>query len=538
MPDDSDTRWQAQRQALTRYVQQKLLVRHLQTILKKLALPVSGLKVAQQSRLIDQIDKVVAARNDDGLQHLKRIIYNPDESHSSPSPSANVAPPPKPITLPGSYGSSNGIYVSPNPSPSQGTSSTGLNFYPSPFYTIKSNLTPIHGLQAFGANAAQHRHVVSIPLTISQQTFDDIHRSGFRTILYCACIEGSVIGPHHVAFPQQIEIRVNSKTVAANLRGLKNRPGTTRPLDITDYLEKAPMPKNNIMITYALSQKRYLANVKLVRKITPEELVAQIKKRPHISKQNVLERLRKESEDDDDIVATSTVMSLKCPASMMRISTPIRSTSCKHHQCYDAISFLQLQEQAPTWQCPVCYKKIEFEHLAVDKYVEEILNSVPKSVDSVTIDPMGNWSIPKPKSPSPRIKNDYSDDSEDELLILHNAPPAFKTNNSFTHSTPVSTNNHSTSFARPSLAATPKSLSSEPPATSARPNGGSSHKRPAPVTIDLTLSDDEDEPRPPPPKRHQHTAPAQNLIYPNRPSGGTSPAGPFTLHWSNNGYGV
>jgi E3 SUMO-protein ligase PIAS1 len=72
---------------------------------------------------------------------------------------------------------------------------------------------------------------------------------------------------------------------------------------------------------------------------------------------------------DADIVATSTKMSLKCPLSTLRIETPCRSMGCAHNQCFDAASYLQLQEQAPTWTCPVCNKYSPFENLAVDLYV-------------------------------------------------------------------------------------------------------------------------------------------------------------------------
>lgn len=71
--------------------------------------------------------------------------------------------------------------------------------------------------------------------------------------------------------------------------------------------------------------------------------------------------------EDSDLVATSTVMSLKCPLSTLRMNLPIRSTVCSHNQCFDALSFLQLQEQAPTWTCPHCNKVVCFEALVVDE---------------------------------------------------------------------------------------------------------------------------------------------------------------------------
>lgn len=46
-------------------------------------------------------------------------------------------------------------------------------------------------------------------------------------------------------------------------------------------------------------------------------------------------------------MATSSVMSLKCPLSTLRIDLPVRSKICSHGQCFDAASYLQLQQQAP-----------------------------------------------------------------------------------------------------------------------------------------------------------------------------------------------
>lgn len=51
--------------------------------------------------------------------------------------------------------------------------------------------------------------------------------------------------------------------------------------------------------------------------------------------------------EDSDLVATASIMSLKCPLSTLRINLPIRSTFCNHIQCFDGTSFLQLQQQAP-----------------------------------------------------------------------------------------------------------------------------------------------------------------------------------------------
>lgn len=138
--------------------------------------------------------------------------------------------------------------------------------------------------------------------------------------------------------------------------------------------------------------------------------------------------------DDPDIVFDSIVMSLKDPISTLRINVPCRAQNCTHNQCFDAESFLQLQEQAPTWQCPVCNKLVSFEGLAVDqyvyytrlfvlankrfRYVQEILDSVPKDTDQVTIEPNGNWVRGnKSDSQTPHNSKTAQDPGSDDDLV-------------------------------------------------------------------------------------------------------------------------
>jgi E3 SUMO-protein ligase PIAS1 len=58
-----------------------------------------------------------------------------------------------------------------------------------------------------------------------------------------------------IAFPHQVELKANLDEVKANLRGLKNRPGSTRPADITNYTRKRAGYTNLVSMTFALTQK-------------------------------------------------------------------------------------------------------------------------------------------------------------------------------------------------------------------------------------------------------------------------------------------
>jgi len=177
--------------------------------------------------------------------------------------------------------------------------------------------------------------------------------------------------------------------------------------------------------------------------------------------------------NDADIEVGSSVMSLKDPISTLRIVTPCRSTVCTHNQCFDADSFLQLQEQAPTWTCPICNKTISYEALAVDQYVEEILNKA-RNTDQVTIQPSGEWSTEKDVKPKHNHRHD-DDDSEDDLVEI---------------------SDYRVQAIKSEAAPTPTSITT-PPLPSREPSTAprSGQKRTAEV-VDLTLSDDDEPPRP------------------------------------------
>ena len=59
-----------------------------------------------------------------------------------------------------------------------------------------------------------------------------------------------------ITFPAQIEVRLNGDEVKANYKGLKNKPGSTRPVDITEFARLSPANyRNTLVVTYALTHK-------------------------------------------------------------------------------------------------------------------------------------------------------------------------------------------------------------------------------------------------------------------------------------------
>ena len=76
-----------------------------------------------------------------------------------------------------------------------------------------------------------------------------------KIMVYCAADPISPFTRADIAFPYQVEVRVNGDEVKANLRGLKNKPGSTRPADITNLVRKRAGYENMMIVTYALTQK-------------------------------------------------------------------------------------------------------------------------------------------------------------------------------------------------------------------------------------------------------------------------------------------
>lgn len=102
----------------------------------------------------------------------------------------------------------------------------------------------------------QHRNTVKIILRIQDHPI--LGRVGrgednLKVMIFCA---GDATGRQDIAFPHQSEIKVNGGEVKANLRGLKNKPGSTRPVDISKALRLTNNAySNTVEMTYALTSK-------------------------------------------------------------------------------------------------------------------------------------------------------------------------------------------------------------------------------------------------------------------------------------------
>lgn len=76
-----------------------------------------------------------------------------------------------------------------------------------------------------------------------------------KAMIYCASEPISPFSKVDISFPYQLEIKINGDDVKANLRGLKNKLGSTRPADITSLLRRRAGYENSMTVTYALTNR-------------------------------------------------------------------------------------------------------------------------------------------------------------------------------------------------------------------------------------------------------------------------------------------
>ena len=196
----------------------------------------------------------------------------------------------------------------------------------------------------------------------------------YRLVIFCTQTDRVAFGNCVIEFPSHADIRCNGSSVQANLRGIKNRPGTINPPDVTAQIIMMQGVQNKIDVTFEQSKSAFTITVYLVQKNTVGQLVEKIRKRGFISKEATLNKsmlppsrgfwwvvdfgLVRAAAQDADIMHGPETLTLKDPISMTRVTLPSKGRHCQHTACFDAATFLTLNEQTPTWTCPICNRSI------------------------------------------------------------------------------------------------------------------------------------------------------------------------------------
>ncbi|OAX44238.1 hypothetical protein K503DRAFT_846682 [Rhizopogon vinicolor AM-OR11-026] len=517
----------------------------------------SGKKQDLIERIVVQLETWRQANNIDKWSKAKAILYQVRNtgiytssrmpgamaSQSLPSvPSAGYSA--APTTVRNSFNAMpNGRYdpyapprLPPLPNTNAGSSAVskpGMRFKQSPFFHVDQAVSGIVECPESTSSTDRKQQTLTFTLNSEQLMKVNSTTAKFQLRLYCTSNTFYSSGfrpttaPCPIEFPPTCEVRVNGVQLTANLKGLKKKPGTAPPADLGRTVRTTG--QNRVEMVYVNSQqpvqpKKFYLIVMLVETTTVEQLVDKLKKGKFRDREDIVAQMIKTSNEDDDIIAGSQKMSLKCPLSFLRVKTPCRSTLCPHPQCFDATSWLSCMEQTTTWLCPVCEKVLNYEDLIIDGYFDRILKDTPESVEDVIVESDGQWHtsdnkfgsaswmashpVTGPSKPSPPSRGSspasvdeeaaakaharknveilvLDSDDEDEGRVKQELSDSYPTN-------PLSSPTSNLVL----------------PTTARQPRGGD--------VIDLTADSDDEEPQPPP-------VPRSSLEKRKAPSGAPSP---------------
>lgn len=408
-------------------IQDRLLLNSLKAVLRRVGQSTIGRKQELRDRLGDYLKKGYARNDEVRISNVYRLVTAelhpvtdtrpPSSNHpptgprqtlqSSPHPStsSNLLPraastlPPRPEPAPRLLRTSSiPSTKTPNIAPTSPKAPIPvIGFRESPFYKMKHVigepvLTPITGKE-------KTQKKITLRFNLTEPDISSIKNHHDEVLLFSADTSDATPEGTLLIYPEKCALSVNQQQINPQVfkryKGIKAKKGTARAFGITKYLQLHPRMANLVDITVEETQVSFAFFVYLVRPVDFATLLENIKKRPYISKQDTVQKIR-EDNNDDDVEALSTVVSLKDPVSYSRIVDPVRSIHCDHIECFDASSFLQLQLQATSWTCPICNRPLDYESLAIDEYVMEILDTAKAyDLDEIEIDPMGAWNMPK-----------------------------------------------------------------------------------------------------------------------------------------------
>uniref|UniRef100_A0A8C1JTW4 Zinc finger, MIZ-type containing 1b n=1 Tax=Cyprinus carpio TaxID=7962 RepID=A0A8C1JTW4_CYPCA len=207
-------------------------------------------------------------------------------------------------------------------------------------------------------------------------------------------------------WPASVQVSVNATPLTIE-RG--DNTTSHKPLHLKHVCQPG---RNTIQITVTACCCSHLFVLQLVHRPSVRSVLQGLLRKRLLTAEHCIAKVKRSfssvavSVGDDGVEQTAIRISLKCPITFRRIQLPARGHDCKHVQCFDLESYLELNCERGTWRCPVCNKAALLEGLEVDQYMWGILNALQNSeFEEVTIDPSCSWR-PVQIKPEPHIKED------------------------------------------------------------------------------------------------------------------------------------
>ncbi|XP_077544805.1 E3 SUMO-protein ligase PIAS4-like [Haemaphysalis longicornis] len=153
---------------------------------------------------------------------------------------------------------------------------------------------------------------------------------------------------------------------------------------------------NKITISFCAPPNPVTVFVKEVAKFSEEELLRSLRANSrYVHKKELTKALVKANfaRVDDDAIVDCLEVSLICPLSRKKMVTPSRGFACLHVQCFDAFSYLAVNEATlgSSWACPLCRREVFVEDLRIDLLTLDILRKTERHCSTVKFLVDASW---------------------------------------------------------------------------------------------------------------------------------------------------
>ncbi|XP_034027269.1 zinc finger MIZ domain-containing protein 2-like isoform X3 [Thalassophryne amazonica] len=253
-------------------------------------------------------------------------------------------------------------------------------------------------------------------LAVSNHVFQ-LRDSVYKTLIMRPDLELQFKCYHHedrqmnTNWPASVQVSVNATPLTIE-RG--DNKTSHKPL----YLKHVCQPgRNTIQITVTACCCSHLFVLQLVHRPSVRSVLQGLIKKRLLAAEHCVTKIKRNFSSgsipgtpglngEDGVEQTAIRVSLKCPITFRRIQLPARGHDCRHVQCFDLESYLQLNCERGMWRCPVCNKTALLEGLEVDQYMLGILVYIQNSeFEEITIDPVCSWK-PVPVKPDIHVKEE------------------------------------------------------------------------------------------------------------------------------------
>ncbi|KAJ3686729.1 hypothetical protein LUZ61_015893 [Rhynchospora tenuis] len=102
------------------------------------------------------------------------------------------------------------------------------------------------------------------------------------------------------------------------------------------------------------------------------------------------------TDSDLEVVDNCITINLRCPISGSRIKVAARFKPCVHMGCFDLYTFVELNQHARKWQCPICLKNYSLENLIIDPYfttITSMLSRHDEDLAEIEVNLDGSWRL-------------------------------------------------------------------------------------------------------------------------------------------------